>query len=131
MLRVPSPVPGDVEKIVSDMIGCLIAVHRELGPGLPEPAYAKATCVELAAEGLPFESEKRLPVFYRGKLLCDYYADLLVGGQVIVELKAVESLAPVHHAQLLSYMRLAHVRVGLLVNFNVPILKDGIKRKVI
>jgi len=131
MIRVPSPLPADVEQLMRDTIGCCIAVHRALGPGLRERIYSRAVCVELSAVGIPFEREKRYPVMYRGELLCDQYLDFVVGNQIVLEIKSVEQLAPVHHAQILNYMRVAHLSAGLLMNFNVAVLPDGMIRKVI
>jgi GxxExxY protein len=131
MLRVPSTLPDDLEKLVHDTIGCCIAVHRVLGPGLLEEIYARALSLELAAAGISFEREKPYPVTYRGQQLCQQYLDFVVADQIVLELKSVEQLVPVNHAQLLTYMRVAHKRVGLLINFNVVVLKDGLKRKVL
>jgi len=118
--------------LTEGIIGAMIEVHRLLGPGLLESAYERCVCRELELRGLPFDAQKPLPLEYKGvKLDCGYRLDLLVAGRVIVEIKAVEQLAPIHEAQLLTYMRLAQVRVGLLVNFNVPVLKDGIRRLVL
>ena len=131
MLRVHSPLPEDLDDLVHKTIGCCIAVHRVLGPGLLEGIYARALGLELAAAGIPFQREKAYPVTYRGEVLCQQYLDLVVEDQIVVELKSVEQLVPVNHAQLLSYMRVAHKRVGLLINFNVVVLKDGLTRKVL
>jgi len=131
MLRTHSRLPDELEQVVHDTIGCCIAVHRELGPGLLEAVYSRALGLELRAQGLSFERERACPVFYRGELLCEQRIDFIVKRQLILEIKAVEHLVPVHHAQILSYMRVAGVPVGLLVNFNVPVLQDGIRRKVL
>jgi GxxExxY protein len=131
MLRVSSPLPEDLELLVHEVIGCCIAVHRALGSGLLEGIYSKAICLELNAAGIAFEREKALPVMYRGQLLCEHRLDFLVGKAVILEIKSVEHLIPIHHSQLLNYMRIAHVRVGLLMNFNVVVLQDGIKRLIL
>ena len=131
MLSVPSSLPDDLEKLVHDTIGCCITVHRILGPGLLEEIYSRALSLELTAAGIRFERKKPYPVTYRGELLCHQYLDFVVAEQIVVELKSVEQLVPVNHAQLLNYMRVAHKRVGLLVNFNVVVLKDGLKRKVL
>jgi len=118
--------------LTEKIIGALMEVHRHIGPGLLESAYERCTCHELTLGGLAFESQKPLPMAYKGmRLDCGYRLDLLVEGRVIVEIKSVDGLAPIHSAQLLTYMRLSGVRVGLLVNFNVPVLKDGIKRLVL
>jgi GxxExxY protein len=107
-------------------------VHRALGPGLLESAYEECLCHELGLRGLPFGRQVKLPVTYKGVALdCGYQLDLVVADKVVLELKAVERLAAVHEAQLLTYLRLSQIRVGLLINFNVKVLKDGIVRKVL
>ena len=131
MLRVPSSLPDDLEELVHKTIGCCIAVHRVLGPGLLEEIYGRALGQELAAAGISFQREKPYPVTYRGVVLCQQYLDLVVADQIVVELKSVEQLVPVNHAQLLSYLRVSRKRVGLLINFNVVVLKDGLHRKVL
>lgn len=131
MLRIPTSLPDDLEAVVHDTIGCCIAVHRELGPGLLEKIYSKAVCLELTAAGIQFEREKRYPVMYRGELLCEQWLDFVVGGSIVLEIKSVEQLVPVHHSQLLNYMRVSRLRVGLLMNFNVAVLRDGMNRKVL
>ncbi|MBM4040703.1 MAG: GxxExxY protein [Planctomycetes bacterium] len=118
--------------LTEEIIGAMIEVHRHLGPGLLESAYERCVAHELELRQIPWEAEKPLPLEYKGvKLDCGYRLDLLVAGRVIVEIKTVDQFAPVHEAQLLTYMRLTKVRVGLLVNFNVPVLKDGIRRLVL
>src|SRR5713101_1314097 len=102
VLRIPSPLSDEVEALVHDTIGCCIAVHRALGPGLLENIYSRAVCLELAARGISFEREKRYPVIYRGELLCHQCLDFVVGGDIVLEIKSVEQLAPIHHSQLLS-----------------------------
>lgn len=131
MLRVPSPLPDHLEALVHDTIGSCISVHRALGPGLLETIYSRAICLELTAAGIAFEREKTYPVMYRGELLCEQRLDFVVGGELVLEIKSVEHLVPLHHSQLLNYMRVAHLRVGLLMNFNVVVLRDGLKRKVL
>ena len=131
MLRIPTPLPEHLETLVRDTIGCCITVHRELGPGLIEGIYSKAICRELRVANIPYERQKRISVNYRGEYLCDQWLDFVVGDQLVVEIKSVEQLVPVRHSQLQNYMRLAGLRVGLLINFNVVVLKDGIKRKVL
>ena len=109
-----------------------IEVHRHLGPGLLESAYEECLCHELHLRGLSFERQVDLPVEYKGlKLDCGYKIDLLVQDEVILELKAVEKLMPIHQAQLLTYLKLAHKSVGLLINFNVALLTQGIIRRVL
>jgi len=121
-----------LNKITEAIIGAAIEVHKALGPGLLESAYCECLRRELSLRGVPFECERALPVEYKGiRLECGYRLDFLVSKSVVVEVKAVEALAPVHEAQLLTYMRLGGWRVGLLVNFNVAVLKQGIRRRVL
>ena len=116
----------------SPIIGAAIEVHRHLGPGLLESAYEQCLCHELHLRGLNFKCQVELPVSYKGiKLDCGYKIDVIVNDEVVLELKAVEKLLPVHEAQLLTYMRLTDKRVGLLINFNVPQLTQGIIRRVL
>lgn len=113
-------------------IGLAIEVHRTLGPGLLESAYEECLCYELSTAGLAFRRQVHLPVVYKAvRLDCGYRMDLVVEETVVVELKTVERLAPVHDAQLLTYLRLSGYKVGLLMNFNTPVLRDGIKRLVL
>src|SRR5271170_136276 len=120
-----------LDSITRRIIGAAIEVHRRLGPGLLESAYQTCLVFELRQMGLKIEEEKPLPVVYKDvKLDCGYRLDLVVEDAVIVEIKAVERLSPIHDAQLLSYLRLSHRRVGLLLNFHVRVLKDGLKRIV-
>jgi GxxExxY protein len=121
----------ELNEITEQVIASAIAVHRVLGPGLLESAYEACLAYELAERGLAVERQKGLPVTYRGvKVDCGYRIDLLVEGRVVVELKAVETLDPIHEAQLLSYLKLSGHKVGLLINFNVKMLKQGIRRMV-
>jgi GxxExxY protein len=120
------------EKLTETIIAAAIEVHRELGPGLLESTYRVCLCHELMLRGLSVQCEMKLPVTYKGvKLDAGCRVDLLVEGRVIVELKSTDKTLPVHEAQLLTYMRLMGKRVGLLINFNVPLLKDGITRRVL
>ena len=120
-----------INSITESIISAAIAVHRELGPGLLESAYESCLVYELLQQGLTVERQKALPVTYRGvKIDCGYRIDLLVEDSVIVELKAVERIDPIHEAQLLSYLKLSGYQIGLLINFNVRMLKQGIKRLV-
>ena len=120
-----------INNITEAIIGAAMAVHRELGPGLLESTYEACLVYEVAKRGLAVERQKELPVKYRGvKLDCGYRIDLLVEKKVIVELKAVEKLEPIHIAQVLSYLKLSGCNVGLLINFNVKLLKDGIRRLI-
>ena len=111
------------------VIGCAIEVHRHLGPGLLESAYEDCLCFELAAEGITFERQLQLPVTYKGaKLDAGYRLDILVASRLVVEVKAVERIVAIHEAQLLTYLRMSGHRVGLILNFNHAVLKDGIRR---
>lgn len=120
------------EQLTEAIIGAAIEVHRELGPGLLESAYEECLCHELALRGLSFKRQVELPVVYKGiRLDCGYRIDLIVEDRVVVELKTVEKLLPVHEAQLLTYLRLSGKRVGLLINFYSPVLRNSIKRMVL
>ena len=111
------------------VIGCAIEVHRHLGPGLLESTYEDCLCFELAAEGITFERQLQLPVTYKGaKLDAGYRLDILVASRLVVEVKAVERIVAIHEAQLLTYLRMSGHRVGLILNFNHAVLKDGIRR---
>jgi GxxExxY protein len=119
----------EINPITEKIIGAAIEVHRHLGPGLLESAYQVCLAQEMRLQNLTFEQEKPLPLEYKGlRLDCIYRLDFLVEGLIIIELKTVEKLQPIHEAQLLTYLRLTGCRIGLLINFNVPVLKDGIKR---
>ena len=123
---------SELNQLTHEIIGASIEVHRTLGPGLLESAYRKCLRRELLLRGIRYRKEYPLPLEYKGiRLECGYRVDILVGGVVAVEVKSVQALAPVHDAQLLTYMRLGGWRVGLLINFNVVVLKDGIHRKII
>ena len=112
-----------------EIIGGLIEVHRSLGPGLLESAYEGCVCAELSLRGLRLERQRALAVAYKGLVVeCGYRLDLVVEGEVLLELKAVERLLPIHEAQVVTYLRLARLPVGLLVNFNVRVLKSGLRR---
>jgi GxxExxY protein len=114
------------------VIGAAIRIHKAIGPGLLESAYEECLCYELSKARLRFEREKPLPVTYESvKLDCGYRLDLVVEGAVIVELKCVERLLPIHDAQLLTYLKLSGLHLGLLINFHVPVLRQGIKRIVL
>lgn len=122
----------ELDRVTEAIIGASIDVHRELGPGLLESTYEACLAYELVQRGLKVERQKPLPVVYKGlKLDIGYRVDLLVEDRVIVELKAVDRLEPVHEAQLLSYLRLSGCKVGLLINFNVRVLRDGLKRLIL
>jgi GxxExxY protein len=131
MLRIPPFSPTMFESLVTQTIGCCIEVHRALGPGLNESVYSRACAVEFGFCGIPFETERSIPIGYREKLLCHQRVDLFVDGRLVLEVKSVDCLHPVHIAQTVSYLRLTGARVGLLVNFNVELLKQGIRRVVL
>ena len=131
MLRVPSPVSDEDEQMVSATIGCAIAVHRALGPGFKEIIYHRAFRLELESRKIAFESEKRILVKYREWQIPGQTVDLVVGNVVVVELKAVPCLRSFHRVQVLSYLRTMGLRVGLLLNFNEPLLKQGLQRVVL
>ena len=121
-----------LNELTHDIIGAAIEVHRHLGPGLLESSYRECLCRELLLRGIDFRKEFRLPLQYKGiNLDCGYRVDILVEDLVLVELKAIYALAPVHEAQLLTYLRLGGWKVGLLINFNVAVLKNGIRRRVL
>ncbi|QYK46750.1 MAG: GxxExxY protein [Phycisphaeraceae bacterium] len=124
--------PDSTDSLTGEIIGAAITVHEALGPGLLESAYQACLRHELGHRGIAVESEVAVPLEYRGlQLECGYRIDLLVCGAVVVEVKSVEKLLPVHEAQLLTYLRLARKSKGLLLNFNSPYLRDGIKRMVL
>jgi len=122
----------EFDELSRSVIGCAIEVHRTLGPGLLESTYRQCLAYELSYTQIPFQMEVPLPVRYKDVLLdCGYRIDLLVAGDLIVEIKSVETLLPIHQAQILTYMRLAKIPIGLLINFNVTKLQGGIKRFVL
>ncbi len=120
------------KSLTSKIIGAAIEVHKALGPGLLEATYQTCLAREMTLREIPFERETPLPVEYKGEYVeCGYRLDFLVDDKVVVELKAVDEIHVVHEAQLLTYLKLTGCRVGLLINFNVPVLKDGITRRVL
>jgi GxxExxY protein len=110
------------------IIGCSIEVHRHLGPGLLESVYEAALCLELKSAGLSFARQVGVPVFYKGELIAEHRPDLVVSEKVIVEIKSVERFNPVFLAQMLTYLRITGLRVGLILNFNRPVMIDGVRR---
>jgi GxxExxY protein len=124
------PIPAEDEELAHKIIGAAIEVHRLLGPGFIESVYECALCHELALRGVPCEQQVRLVVPYKDIEITGQRLDVLVGGRVIVDLKAVEAIAPIHQAKLLSYLKTTGLRLGLIINFKVLVLKDGIKRVV-
>ena len=122
----------EFDELSNRVIGCAIEVHRHLGPGLLESAYEQCLAFELGLAGIPFKAQYPMPVAYKGIAIdCGYRVDIVVSDMLIAELKSVEKLLPIHEAQLLTYMKLARIRTGLLINFNVTVLKDGLKRMVL
>jgi len=120
-----------LNELTQRVIGLCMEVHRTLGPGLLESAYEAALAYELATAGIPFQKQVDLPLDYKGvKLDCGYRLDFIIADELIVELKAIQEILPVHKAQLLTYLKLNQKPLGLLINFNVPLLKDGIERVV-
>jgi len=120
------------EFMSAQVIAAAIEVHRNLGPGLLESAYEECLCYEMQLRQIQFERQKHLPVTYKGKHLdCGYRIDIVAGGEILLELKCVEKLMPIHEAQLLTYLKLSGLKTGLLINFNAVLLKDGIKRFVL
>ena len=121
----------EINELSELIIGAAIEVHRALGPGLLESAYRQCLCYELSQRNIGFEIERPLPVIYKAiRLDCGCRLDLLVNNQIVVELKSVDAIYPIVDAQLLTYLRLGGWKLGLIINFNVPVLKDGIRRKV-
>jgi GxxExxY protein len=129
-LRLPSPLPSETERVMTATIGCAISVHRALGPGFLESIYLAAMGIEMTARSLSFERERAICVSYRGVDIPGQRVDLLVEGMVVVELKAVRRFEDVHSAQVVSYLKTTGLRAGLLINFNVPLLRQGLKRFV-
>ena len=122
----------EFDELSRSVIGCAIEVHRTLGPGLLESTYRQCLAYEFSQAQIPFQMELALPVRYKDVLLdCGYRIDLVVSGDLIVEVKCVETLLPIHQAQILTYMRLTKIPIGLLINFNVTKLQNGIKRFVL
>lgn len=116
-------------EITEKISGACIEIHKELGPGLLESAYEECLCYELGKAGLQFNRQVSLPVRYKEVHLdCGYVMDIVVEDQIVLELKAIEQVHPIHHAQLLTYLKISKKPLGLIINFNVPVLKDGIKR---
>ena len=121
----------NMNQLSSKIIGAAIEVHKTLGPGLLESAYEECLCHELSIQGLLFEKQKPLSVDYKGKKLdCGYRMDIVVEKEVIIELKSCEKIEPIHKAQLLTYLKLSGLNLGLILNFNVPLMRDGIVRIV-
>jgi GxxExxY protein len=118
------------DELAHAVIGAAIEVHRHLGPGFLESVYEEALCVELADRRIPFERQKEINLLYKDREIGRHRIDLLVGKSLIVELKTVEALTEIHQAQLISYLKATRLTLGLLINFNVPILKNGVRRVI-
>ena len=132
LVRNYSEIPAELNDLSGKIIGLGIDIHKDLGPGLLESSYRECLAYKIGKAGLSVQKEVRLPLIYdEVKLDVGYRIDLLIENKLIIEIKAVESLADSHTAQLLTYMKLAKIRVGLLINFNVTLLKNGIKRLVL
>ena len=123
--------PEEIDRLAYLVIGAAIEVHRVLGPGHAEGIYEEAVCIELSLRGVPFERQVRFDVLYKGEPIGEGRIDLVIGGELVVELKAIDSLAPVHTSQLIGYLRATGKKLGLLINFNVAVLRDGIKRIIV
>ena len=122
----------ELNELTEFVIGCSIEVHRSLGPGLLESTYEMCLCRELSLRNILFERQKPIPVIYKGVMLdCGYRADLIVDGRVLLEIRSIEQTSAIHDAQLLSYLKLSGMKVGLLINFNVRILTHGVHRKIL
>ena len=120
----------ELDRLAHEVIGAAIEVHRELGPGFLESVYENAWCIELTSRGIPFTRQSPIGVEYKGHVVGEGRADMIVAGSLIVELKSSDGLAPIHTAQLMSYLKSAHCQLGLLINFNVAVLKKGLKRVI-
>jgi GxxExxY protein len=129
--RVPSDLPPHVEDVINRVIGACIEVHRQLGPGFLESVYHRAAGIELRERGLSFDIEKRVAVSYEGHELAHHELDLIVESCVIVEIKAASQLEEIHAAQLVAYLKATGLRAGLLMNFNKPVLRAGLRRIVL
>ena len=121
---------GDTET-TERILRCALEVHRVIGPGLLESVYESALCIELKANNIVFARQIGIPLFYKGELISEHRPDLIVENKVVVEVKSVEQLAPIHWAQVLTYLRVTSLNVGLLLNFNSPTLKHGTRRVVL
>ena len=125
------PIPPDVERVGKLILDSAFKVHTVLGPGLLESVYEKAMCFEIGSNGMKFQNQVTIPIIYKGTILGEHRIDMIVENEIITEFKAVDRLDPVFKAQLLSYLRLTNKKLGLLINFNVPYLRDGIQRVIL
>jgi GxxExxY protein len=128
--RVPSTLPAEIEAVMTRVIGACIEVHRHLGPGFLESTYHRALCIELSEREMAFEKGKRVTISYKGNAISEQFIDLVVEACVVVEIKAVSQLEEIHGSQLVSYLKATGLRAGLLVNFNKPVLRAGLRRIV-
>ena len=126
----PEAIAPEIERVIHEVIGAAIDVHRELGPGFIEPVYQRALVIALRHRQLFAERQTSIEIRYRGELVCRHQLDLVVEKVVVIEVKAVRKLRPIHQAQILSYLKASGCRAGLLINFNVPLLIDGLRRFV-
>jgi GxxExxY protein len=131
LTRTTSTLPDELEHLITRVIGCCIDVHCAIGPGFHEGAYRRACSIELAFQRIAFETEKSVTVWYRDQVVCRQRIDLVVAGELVLELKSVDRIHPVHVAQAISYLRATGLRAALVINFNVPALSLGIKRVVL
>ena len=130
-MEVPLPLPVELEELSSALVDSAFKVHQALGPGLLESVYEACLCVELSNRGIAFEAQSPVDIIYCGKIVdAGLRVDLLVERSIILELKAVDKLLPIHQAQLLTYLKLTDLRLGLLINFNVALFKEGVKRMI-
>ena len=122
-------IPAGIESVATAAVDAAFAVHRALGPGLLESAYHECLAIELNARGHQLVREHSIPLIYRGQIVANAYrADMIVDGKLLLELKAIDSLQPIHRVQVTTYLRILRLPLGLLINFNVPLIKDGIHR---
>jgi GxxExxY protein len=121
----------DINQLTEQIIGLAIEVHRHLGPGLAEAAYERALCMELSDAGLPYHKQIGLPVIYKGEVIAEHRPDLVIANRVVVEVKAVERLARVHLAQMITYLHITGLELGLIMNFNAATLHEGLRRVVL
>ena len=119
---------GNDVAVTDEIVGCAIEVHKQLGPGLLESVYESAMCIELAATGLSLARQVGIPLYYKGTLISEHRPDLVVANRVVVEIKSVERLDPIHTAQILTYLRVTGLKTGLVLNFNSTLLKHGVRR---
>jgi GxxExxY protein len=131
LTKVESDLPPETEELISQIIGAAIRVHSELGPGFLESIYASALAIELGLTGIPFERELGITVHYRGHAIAGHRLDFVVADAVVLEIKAAPRIDPIFQAKLLSYLRATKLRAGLLINFNMRLVREGIKRVVV